>query len=268
MKKIVWIFIIALALCLVFASATAEKVLVDNNKVSIIVKSMETSGDKFEMKVYLENKTNVTAMFAIRDTVINGYVADPYWATPIAPGKKKNDTITVYSLSDRGISDVVSEIKFVMRVYDSDDWSAPDIFNEKFALYPVGKKKAAIVEREAQPKDLVIVNNSKVSIVVTGFDEDPSRGYTAHLYITNKTKKSLMFATVDVSVNGYMIDPFWAEELPPKSRCYTDMNWRSSGLEENDIKKVKDIEITFRVYDSNNWSAPDVFKKALTIRPW
>lgn len=155
-----------------------------------------------------------------------------------------------------------------MRVYDSNDWSAPDIYKDRLSLYPLGKENVSIVERKAQPKDLVIVNNDQISCMIIGFGEDSIWGYTAHLYLVNKTDKTIMFSVEEGSVNGYMIDPFWAKEVPPHARCYSDMYWSSSAFEENDITKVEEIELTFRAYDSNNWSAPNIFTEKRTIKPW
>ena len=269
MKKVIFVFLIVLTFCLVLTSAMAEEtVLADNDKVYVKIKKLEASGDSLEMKVYLENKSNVTAMFSIDNMTVNGYLVDPFWAEEVAPGKKSNDTITVRRLSENGVTGDVSIIEFDLRAYDNNDWSAPDLYKDRISLYPLGEDKVSIVERKGEPRDLVVVNNDKLTIIVVGFYEDSIWGFTAKLYIVNKTDKTVMFSVDDGSVNGFMMNPFWAKELPPNARCYSDMHWSSSDFEENDITKVEEIELTFRVYDNNDWSAPDLFKETKTIKPW
>lgn len=268
MKKVLISLGLLLTLCFVLASAHADEiVLADTDNVCIKVKSMETSGDTFNMKLYLENKSNVTAMFTIEKTVANGYVADPFWATEIAPGKKANEVISIYRLSDNGIADDVSIIEFDIRAYDSNDWMADNLFKQRFTLYPLGEDKATIKEREVLDTDTVIADTKDVTIIATGYDVDRIWGYTARIYLENKTDKTLMFTCEDVSVNGFMIDPFWATEIPPHARSYNSISWSSSSFEENDIEEVEEIEITFRAYDSDDWMADNTFKKTVILKP-
>ena len=268
MKKILVLLLTIAAICCIFAVSYAEDtVLADTDKVCIKVKSMETSSNKFTMKVYLENKSDVTAMFAIEKTVVNGYVADPFWAMEVAPGKKANDTISINGLSDKGITGDVSIIEFTFRVYDSNDWSADDFLKQSFTLYPLGEDKATIVEREGQATDTVVADNKNVTIIVTGYGEDKIWGYTTYVYLVNKTDKTLMFAAEDCSVNGFMMDPFWATEIPPHARSFDGIRWNSRSFEENDIEKVEEIEMTFRAYDSDDWMADDAFKGTTKLKP-
>lgn len=257
-------------LCLIFALAIAsadEIVLADNDNVCIKVKSMETSGNSFEMKLYLENKSSVTAMFTIDGTVVNGFVADPFWASEIAPGKKSNETVSIHDLSSKGITEDVSIISFVIRAYDSNDWFADDLHKERFTLYPLGEENASIAERKPQESDTVIVDNDTVAIIVTGYGTDSIWGYTANLFLENKTDKDVMFTVDNTSVNGFMIDPFWATEIPPHAKAFSGMSWRDSSLAENDIESVEEIETTFRAYDSNDWFADDYYKDTVTLKP-
>ena len=268
MKKGLFLIISIALLSCIFALASAEEVvIVDNNDVCIRVKSAETSGDNFEMKLYLENKSNVTAMFSIEDTVVNGYVAEPFWANEIGPGKKANSTVRISNLSSHGITEIVNSIMFTMRVYDSNDWSADDLFKDRFVLFPTGEKNAHITERAPKSTDITIVDNDKISIIVTGFGEDRIWGYIANTYLVNKTNKTLMFSADDGYINGFSMEPFWATELPPKSRSYSNISWSNSSFEENDITSVDEIELTFRVYDSDDWMADDVYKDTVTLHP-
>jgi len=104
-------------------------------------------------------------------------------------------------------------------------------------------------------------------VIVTGFSEDSIWGYTVNVYLVNKTDKELMFAADDVSVNGFMADPFWACSLGGEKVCFTSMSWSNSVFEENGIETVEDIEMNLRACDANDWNANDAFNEVVTLKP-
>ncbi len=246
-----------------------EVTVVDNDYCTVKVTGIEEDNILgYTLKVYLENKSSdKTYMFSVTDGAVNGVEWDPFFATEVAAGKKKNDEI---SFSDRDKEAILSEftdIELKFRVYDSNDWSADDVANETVHIYPLGEDKATVYVRESQPTDTVIVDNDQISIIVTGYDADGLWGYTAKMYLVNKTDKELMFSSDDVSVNGFMCDPFWAVSVASGKVAFSDMSWSKSSLEENGITEVEEIEMVIRVYDSNNWSADDIFNETVTLNP-
>ena len=76
-----------------------------------------------------------------------------------------------------------------------------------------------------------------------------------------------MFAADDVSVNGFMADPFWACSLGGEKVCFTSMSWSNSVFEEKGIETVEDIEMNLRAYDANDWNANDAFNEVVTLKP-
>ena len=113
-------------------------VLVDNNDVC--VKIIGTENDPiwgYTLNVYLENKTDKELMFTVDNVSINRYMCDPFWAESVAPGMKSNSSIYWFesSLEQNSITDV-EEISFTLRVYDSNDFFAEDVFLETFTVTP------------------------------------------------------------------------------------------------------------------------------------
>lgn len=268
MKKIALLLALLIACCLFVVASADEIVLADTKNAYIKIKSMETSGNNFEMKLYLENRSSsINEMFSIDKMVINGYTVDPFWASEIAPGKKANDIVTVYSLSDSGITEDANIVEFTFSIYNNDDWMAGSLLNERFTIYPLGEDKVSIKERVTQESDIVVVDNDDIAIIITGFGNDRIWGYTAYGYFVNKTDKMLMFSCEDCSVNGFMADPFWATEIPPHARGFSNISWSSNTLEENDIETVEEIEIKFRVYDNDNWMADEIYEEVTILNP-
>lgn len=245
-------------------------VAVDN--AECVIKITEIDPDNmwgYALKTQLENKSaDKTYMFSVESAAINGVQCDPFFATEVSPGKKANKEI---SFSDRtleknGIVEY-TDIEVAFRVYDSNDWFAEDVAKETVHVYPYGKDKADVFVREAQSSDNVIIDNEYVTVIVTGYEDDDIWGYTANLYLMNKTDTEVMFSVDDASINGYMADPFYATSVSAGKCAFSSMSWSDSMLEENGIAEVEEIEIRFRVYNSADWSSDDFANDVITLNP-
>ena len=231
----------------------SDETIVDNDQCVIRIVEVNEKNGGAEFTAYCENKTeNLTLMFAIEDAVVNGCAIDPLWAESVAAGKKSNESFSFSKnqLKEYGLSSV-DELRFKLRVYDADDWLADKIVEDYFTLYPTGKSTDTVViyRREGTDSDEVIMDQDGLKFVVTGTDADSIWGYTVNGYFENETDKSVLFNWEDVSVNGFMCDPFFATSLPPHSCKYTGISFSSSSFEENGIEEVEDIEFTLNVRD-------------------
>lgn len=256
-----------------FLPASAEETefeeitVVDNEECVIKITGLEPDNDDgYTVKAYFENKSDdIIYMFSVETASVNGVMDDPYFATEVAAGKKRNSEIT-FDSADEEIGDY-TDIEISFRVYDSDDWSAEDVADETVHIYPYGEENAVRFERKVTDSDIVLVDNDDVTVIVTGFETDDSWSYIADLFLVNKTDRNLVFSSEDDSVNGYMIDPYWAEEVYAGKCAFDMMAWDLDDFEENGIDEVEEIEFALRVYDSDDWSADDILNEIVTINP-
>lgn len=116
-------------------------------------------------------------------------------------------------------------------------------------------------------EDIVLAENEDITFKITGVEIDPIWGYTLKVYLENKTEKELMFSVDNVSVNGYMCDPFWASTVDAGKKANEDISFSESEFKSNGIETVTDITFTLRVYDNNDWTAEDVFNDTFTVNP-
>lgn len=302
MKKIVQ-FLLSLVLVMTFASCSSEnskvpenpsnnestkKTIVQNNepeKPAIVFEEITVVDNEFctikitginpdnlwgyTLNAYLENKSkDTTFMFSIDGAAINGIQTQPLFASEVAPNKKSNveisfmdSTFSNYSASD------FTDIELSFRVYDSNDWAADEVAEVTQNIYPLGQEKAIHYVRPSQPTDTVLVDNDQLTIVVTGYEIDDIWGYSANFYLVNKTDKEVMVSVDDVSVNGYMADPFFATTIKPNKVQFSSMTWSDSVFEENSISEVESIEMTLKVYDVKNWLDQDIFLETFTLNP-
>lgn len=245
-----------------------EVAAVDNEECAITIKSVDIASD-LTLKAALENKSGEkTYMFAVESASINGVENDPFFATEVAPGKKANKDMKfrMSKLKDNGVGEA-TDVKIVFRVYDSNDWSADPVAYETVHVYPLGEDKAELFMRQEQDTDVVLADNESAAVIVTGCGQDGSGAFTVQLFLDNRSDKDLMFSVDDASVNGYMIDPFYAHELMAETCCFGEMKWSVSKLEENDIGTVEEVEFALRIYDSNDWLADDIFNGTVLLTP-
>lgn len=251
-------------------ASVPEMVAVDNDECTVTITGVEEDSIwGYTVKLLLENKSaDKTLVFTAENAAINGVECDPILYAEVTPGMKKNDELSISDdlFKENGIKNY-TDIELGFRVYDSDDWSADDVANETIHLYPFGEDKAENFVREAQPTDNVIIDNDNVTVIVTGYEDDPIWGYTVKLFLLNKTDKKVMFTVDDVSVNGFMADPFFAATVYPGKCAFKDLTWLDSTFEDNGITTVEEIQMTFRAYDYDNWFGDDLANEAVTLNP-
>ena len=116
-------------------------------------------------------------------------------------------------------------------------------------------------------KEQVLVEDENITVKVTGTQEDSLWGYTVKVYLENNTDKELMFSVDDVSVNGFMCDPFWASTVSAGKKANEKITFSEAAFAENGIEAVEEITFTLHVYDSNDLSADSLLKKTFTVNP-
>ena len=242
-----------------------ETTLVDNDQITIIAKSIEKGLLGESIKVYLENKTDIDLNFTVDNAAINGVDESGSLYCTVTAGMKANDEISFYDV-DSEIGDY-TDIWLQLRVHDSNDWSADPILDEGFHLYPYGEENAVKYEREAQPSDIVLVDNDVCTVTVTGFEVDKIWGYTMNLWLVNKSGEDLTFSVSDTAVNGFMIDPFWATEIPAGLSKFSGVSWSDEKFEENGIEEVETLAIPLRVYSWEHLLDEDYVNETFNLEP-
>lgn len=116
-------------------------------------------------------------------------------------------------------------------------------------------------------EETVIVDNENCTFTITAIDSESTWGYTLKAYLENKTDKELMFSLDNVSVNGFMCDPFWAVTVSAGMKANEEIRFSPEDFDNNGIDSVTDITFTLNVYDSNNWDADHLVADTFTIYP-
>ena len=240
--------------------------VIDNEECSIILEEIipnDTWG--YTIRAELENKSpDKKLSFSVDNAYVDGVENYPYFMAEVAPGKKAKESIT---FEDADMLDLLSfsDIEMEFRVYDSEDWSADPVAEETAHVYPKGEEAVSPFVYEPADTDQVLYEDESVSIVYTGVDQEDTWGYTLNVYIVNKTDVDLYVSTDDVSVNGYMVDPYFSHVLAPGKSAFTEISWSYSDLEDKGITDVEEVEFTLTARDNEDWEAEDLVHELITF---
>lgn len=117
--------------------------------------------------------------------------------------------------------------------------------------------------------EIVAVDNDECTIKITDIDPDNLWGYTLKVQLENKsTDKTYMYSVESASINGVQCDPFFATEVAAGKKSNNEISFSDSDLEDNGVGDYTDIELTFRVYDSNDWMADEVARETVHVYPY
>lgn len=124
-------------------------------------------------------------------------------------------------------------------------------------------------ENEINFEEFVAVDNDECTIKITKIEPDNFWGYTLKVQLENKSAdKTYMFSVESASINGVQCDPFFATEVAAGKKVNHEINFSDSDLEDNGVGEYTDIELTFRVYDSNDWMADPVAVETVHVYPY
>lgn len=118
-------------------------------------------------------------------------------------------------------------------------------------------------------QELTVIDNEACAVKITGIDPDNMWGFTLKANLENKSEdKTYMFSLQSAAVNGVQSEPLFAKEVAPGKKANEDISFMDSALEKNGIKDFTDIELTIRVYDSNDWLAEEAALETVHIYPY
>ncbi len=249
-----------------------NQVVVDNEYCNVTaVKVTEPDSYDIGIKFLCENKTsdkNLT--FSSSTASVNGYMVSPFMYENVSAGKKLNTELDfdLETLERCGIK-TLDQVRFELRVYNADDWMEDEYVNEYFTLYPTGLTADQIVvpERKTVPGEVVVYEDEECRFVILNADPDDYWGYGLNCYLENKGDKNLMFSWNNVSVNGFMIDPYWALFVTAGDRAFSTISFMESNLKENDISTVEEIEFELSIYDYDDWYTGYSVRNTFTFVP-
>lgn len=113
----------------------------------------------------------------------------------------------------------------------------------------------------------VVVDTDDLYFAITGDTADPVMGYTWNVSLENRTEQNLMYSLENVSIDGVMCDPFWAEVVSAGKSASGQISWMQSSLEENGTENVTEVEFTLSVYNDDDYTESPLLHQTFTVYP-
>ena len=230
----------------------AEQIILDRDGVKITVKEYVEDFIWGEgIKVLVENSTEKNLTISCNALIVNNYMVSDMFVCSVAAGKKANETIYLLSseLEAAGI-DMIGQIEIYFHVYDSDSYDT--VFDSEC----ITLQTSVYDKMDVTPADtgIELYNNNGIRIVGKVVDENSFWGTAILLYLENNSGQNITVSSDNMSINGFMVSPFFACTVYDGKMAITQITIFSSDLEDNDIDVIEDIELSFHIYNSDTYS--------------
>jgi hypothetical protein len=202
------------------------------------------------IKLVIENNLDVDVTVGCKALIVNNYMINDLFASDIAAGKKANETMYLSSteLEAAGI-DTVGQVEVYFYVYDSATWD--DIFDTDCVTIQTSE----YANMDTTPNDLgtELYNEGGIRIVGKTVDENSFWGTAILLYCENTSGRNVDISVDNMSINGFMVDPYFSTMVYDGKMDIDAITIMSSDLEENGIESIDDVELKFHIYDDDTY---------------
>lgn len=229
-----------------------EQVLVDQDNIVVTAKEYVTDsfwGDG--VKLLLENNSDKDVTVSCKALIVNDYMISDLFVSGVAAGKKANETLYLSStqLKAAGIENV-GKIEIYFHVYDSSTYDG--IFDTECVTIQTSKYDN--MDTTADDTGVELYNEGGIRIVGKTVDENSFWGTAILLYCENNSGKNIGINVDDMSINGFMMSPFFSTTIYDGKKAIDEITIFSSDLEENDIESIEEVELKFHIYNADTYS--------------
>ena len=131
------------------------------------------------------------------------------------------------------------------------------------------KKSGKNDDDEITFTEMVAVDNEECLIKITGITNDKYDGYNLKVLLENKSDdKSYTFSVHSAAINGVQCSAYLYSSVSAGKKANEVISFTEDDLKANGIKTYTDIELTFQVYDSDDWMADDIVNETVHIYPY
>lgn len=200
------------------------------------------------IKLLIENNGSTDVGLGCNALIVNDYMISDLFSSTVAAGKKDYETLSLSSsgLKAAGIENV-GQIEIYFHTFDADSYmtiSDIDCVTIKTSAYDI---------MDSTPNDSgqELYNADGLRIVGKYVDENSFWGAAVLLYIENNSGKNKVIQCDDMSINGFMVTPYFSSTVYDGKKAIDDITLMSTELEENNITSVDDIELKFRIMNDD-----------------
>lgn len=199
----------------------------------------------------LENNSDKDITVGCNALIVNDYMITDLFSAGIAAGKKSNETLYFSStqLNAAGI-EKIGKIEIYFHVFDSSTYDT--IFDSDCVVIQTSE----FADMDTTPNDAgtELYNQDGIRIIGKTVDENSFWGTAILLYCENNSGKNVGISVDDMSINGFMMSPFFSTTVYNGKKSLDDITVFSSDMEENGIQAIEEVELKFHIYDADSYS--------------
>lgn len=228
-----------------------EQILLEQDGIKITATGMEEDSIWGEgVKLLIENNTEKNIGVGCNALIVNDYMITDLFSTSVAAGKKANEVMYMSSteLEAAGISNI-GQIEIYFHIYDGDNFET--ILDADRVVIQTSQYENMDTENSQDGKELY--NQDGIRIVGKYVDEGSFWGTAVLLYIENTSGRNIGVGCDDMSINGFMVTPYFSCTVYDGKKALDDITIMSSDLEQNGIESVDELEVNFHIYDVDSY---------------
>lgn len=232
-----------------------EQVLVDQDGIKITATGYETDstwGDGISLLI--ENNTSNDYTIGCDALIVNDYMISDLFAETVAAGKKATSTMHLSSseLKAAGI-DTVGRVEVYFHANDDDTYDT--LFSKVYS--EIHTSEYENMDTSADDSGTELYNNNGIRIIGKTVDEDSFWGMAILLFCENSSGKNISIYVDDMSINGFMMTPYFSSTVYDGKKAIDDITIMSSDLESSGVKTIEDVELKFRITDADTYDTID-----------
>lgn len=203
----------------------------------------------------VENDTEKDVTVSTDDLTVNGITISSSLYASVSAGKNVYEDLSIYEeyLTEYNIT-AIGTLGFSLNIYESESYDNIDKSDRIDLVIDANVKTDLNTNGELIYDD----NNVKVYNLDPLKENDDYYTYISTLLIVNESKTNLSISCEDVSVNGFMMDPYCYARVPAGSASYSDFYYSNDDLKENKIDAIEEIEFKLDAYDYVSYD--DIFE--------
>ena len=227
-----------------------EQVLIDTNGIKITAKEYLTDkiwGDG--IKLLIENSSDKDYTVGCDALIVNDYMITDLFSSKVAAGKNANETMYLSSTGLKAAG--IESVGKVEMYFHASDAQYNMVFKNEYAEIHTSEYD----NMDTTPNDAgtELYSADGIRIVGKTVDENSFWGSAILLYIENNSGKSVGINVDDMSINGFMITPYFSTTVYDGKKALEDITILSNQLEENGIESIDNVELKFHIYSSDTY---------------
>ena len=229
--------------------ATIEQtVLVDEADVKITANSLEYDDIVGPyLKLLIENNSDLDLTVQTNYVAVNACMVEHSMYIDVPAGKKANADLYFdrYDMAASGITDI-ADIEVSFHLTEQDKWE--EYLDTDFIR--IETSLADEFEYTIDESGDVIYDANGIKLIHKGWSTDEEGWWPGAIILAeNNTDQNVTISTRNVSINGYVVDPLYYEDVCANKRSVDAVSIFQSDLAENGIESVEVLELTFEILD-------------------